>query len=64
MKITSFFLRFQIEESVQRINKKKITGKNTFNKNHFGIEGNHGSSKDEKNLFWVFLQISDQCFNP
>ena len=32
-------------------NRRKITGENIFNGDHFEIEGNHGSSKDEKTLF-------------
>ena len=63
-KLLAFFLRFQFKEQVLRVNKSKITGENTFNGDHFGVEGNHGSSKGEKILFWVFLQICDQCFNP
>ena len=62
--ITSFFFIFQTEEWVLRVNKSEITGENTFNGDHFEIEGNHESIKDEKTLFWVFLQICDQCFNP
>ena len=46
-----------------RFNKSKITGENTFNGDHFEIEDNHELSKDEKSLFWVFLQICDPCFN-
>ena len=43
----------------ERVNKSKITGENTFNVDHFEIEVNHGSSKDEK-IFWgIFLQIRD-----
>ena len=45
-----------------RFNKSKITDENTFNGDHFEIEDNHESSKDEKSLFWVFLQICDPCF--
>ena len=63
-KLPASFLRFQTEEGVLRVNKSQITGENTFNGDHFEIEGNHGSSKYEKTLFWVFLQICDQCFNP
>ena len=47
-----------------KVNKSKITGENTFNRDHFETEGNHESSKDKKALFWVFLQICDQYFNP
>ena len=49
---------------VPQINKSKITGENTFNGDDFEIEGSHESSKDEKTLFWVFLQICYPCFNP
>ena len=41
---------FQTEERVLRVNKSKITGGNSFNGNHFNIEGNHGSSKEKKNF--------------
>ena len=30
------------------LNKRKITGENTFNGDHFEIEGNHELSKDKK----------------
>ena len=50
-KLPIFFLRFQAEERVLRVNKSKITGKNTFNGYHFDIEGDHESSKDKKTLF-------------
>ena len=46
------------------VNKSKITGENTFNGDHFQVEGNHKPSKDEKTLFWVFLQICYRYFNP
>ena len=49
--IRGIFLRFQTEEHVLRINKSKISSENTFNRNHFEIEDNHGSSKDKKALF-------------
>ena len=63
LKLLAFFLRFQPEERVLRVNKSKITGENSFNCDHFEIEGSHGSSKNEKTFFRVFLQICDQCFN-
>ena len=47
-----------------RVNECRITGENTFNGVHFEIECNHGSSKDEKISFWVFLQICEESFNP
>ena len=56
-------MRFQTEEHVLRVNKSKITDENTFNGDHFEIEGKHGLSKDEKTLSWVFLMICGQCFN-
>ena len=40
-----------------RVNKTDITTENAFNRNHFGIEGNHESNNDEKNLFWVFWRF-------
>ena len=44
-------------------NDTKITNESAFNRAHFGTEGNHESSNVEKNLFSVFLQIFDLCFN-
>ena len=64
MKLPTFFWRFQTEERVQRVNKSKITDEDTFKGDHFEIEGSHESIKDEKPLFWVFLQICYLCFNP
>ena len=61
--VTCTCFRFKTEERVLRVNKSKSTGQNTFNGDHFDIGDNHGSSKDEKILFWVFLQTCDQCFN-
>ena len=46
------------------VKKSEITGENTFNGDHFEIETNHGPSKYEKTLLWVFLQNCDQCINP
>ena len=57
-------MRFQTKEWVLRVNRIKVAGGNTINGDHFGIEGNHGSSRDEKNFFAVLFQICDQCFNP
>ena len=57
-------MSFQTEERVVRVNKGKITCENTFNGDHFEIEGNHESGEDEGILFLVFLQIFDLCFNP
>ena len=45
-----------------RVNKNKISGENKFNGDHFVTEGNDGSIKDKKVLFWVVLGICDQCF--
>ena len=45
-----FFLRFQTKERDLRVNKSKITGENTFNRDQFEIEGNHRSNKDKKNF--------------
>ena len=64
LKLLVIFFRFQTGECILRVNKCRITSENTFNRDHFEIEGNHGTSKDEKSLFWPFLQICDQCFNP
>ena len=63
-KLPGFFLRFQTEECVLRVDKSKITGENTSNGDHFEIVGNYESSKDEKTLFWVILQICYPRFNP
>ena len=54
VKLPAFFLRFQTEERVRRVNKSKITGQNTFNGDHFEIERNPESSKGKK-TFWVFF---------
>ena len=59
-----FFLRFQAKDQILMVNKSKIAGENTFNGDHFWIEGNPASSKDTKKLFVVFFQISHQSFNP
>ena len=50
LKLPAFFLGFQTEERLLRVNKSKITGENTFNGDHFDIEGNHESSKDKKSF--------------
>ena len=44
--------------------KNKINTGNAFNRDQFGIEDNHKSTEDGKALFWVFLQIGNQRFNP
>ena len=54
VKLPAFF-RLQTEERVLKVNKSKIIGENIFNGDHFGTEGNHESSNDEKTLLWVFL---------
>ena len=42
-----------------------ITGENTFNGDHFDIEGKHESSKDKKSFVLSFiLQICGPYFNP
>ena len=64
VKLPAFIQRFQTEERVLGVNKTKSSGKNAFNGDHLGTEGNHESSNNEKNLFWVFLQICDRFFNP
>ena len=62
-KLPAFFQRIQTEERVLRVNKNKSTGENALNGDHLGTEGNHESSNNKRNLFWVFLQICDPCFN-
>ena len=57
-------MRLEPEEWVLRGKKGKITGENTFNGDHLGIEVNHGSTKGEKLLFGLFLRICDNWFNP
>ena len=57
-------MKIETEEWVLRVNKSKVSGENKFNGYHFVTEGNHGSSKDKKVLFWVVLSICDQCFKP
>ena len=55
-------MRFQIENQVLRVNKRKVTDENTFNRDDFGIERNHGSSKNKKNCFGWFAVLSQQTF--
>ena len=50
LKLAALLLRCQTEERVLKVNKSKITGENTFNRDHFEIECNHRSSKDKKNF--------------
>ena len=59
-----FFWSFETTDRILRVKQSKITGENTCNEDHFEIEGNDGSNKEKKTLFWIFLEISDQCFNP
>ena len=56
-KLPAFFRRFHTEKHVLWVNKTKSAGENAFNGDHLGTEGNHESSNDKKNLFWVFLLI-------
>ena len=63
-KLPAFFQSFQTEERVLSVNKTKSTGKNAFNGDHLGPEGNHESANEEKSFFRVFLQICNPCFNP
>ena len=58
-----FFFIFQLEDRVLKVKKSKITGRKTFNGENFDIDGNHGSCKDGRTLFQVFLEIFDHCFN-
>ena len=51
MKLPAFFLSFQTEERVLRVNKSEIAGENAFNGDLFETEDNHESSKDEKTWF-------------
>ena len=62
-KLQTFVFIFQTEERILRVNKSKNTSENTFSVDDFDIDGNHASSKSEKSLFWVFLQIFDQWLN-
>ena len=55
MNLPAFFLRLQTEEQVLRINKSNITAGNTLKGDHFEIQGNHESSKEEENLFLAFF---------
>ena len=57
VKLPAFFLRFQTGERILKVNKSKITVKNTFNGDHFETEGNHESIKDEKTFFGYFCRF-------
>ena len=54
-KLPPFFQRFQTEVHPLKVNETKITSENAFNGYHFGTEGNHESSNNEKAFFLVFL---------
>ena len=54
MKLPAFFLRFQNEERVLRVNKSKITGENAFNGDLFEIDDNHNQVKTKKLGFSLF----------
>ena len=51
VKLLAFFLSFQTEERVLRVNKSETVGKNAFHEDLFEIEDNHESSKDENIWF-------------
>ena len=56
---------FQAKNDLVKVNKSKTAGEMKFKGDHFGLKGKlmvYGF-KDQKILFWVFLQIYDQCFN-
>ena len=55
MNLPAFFLRLQTEEQVLRVYKSNITGGNTLKGDHFEIEGNHESSKEQETLFLAFF---------
>ena len=38
VEITAFYLIYETEEHVLRVNKSEITGENSFNGDHFEIE--------------------------
>ena len=56
-----FFFEISNQRARSKVSISKITGENTFNGDNFEIEGSHESSKDEKTLFCVFLQICEDC---
>ena len=64
LKLPATSKEFQTKERVLKVNKSEITGEDTFNGDHFRIQGNHKSSKGEKICFVFFLQICDPFFNP
>ena len=41
VKLPAFFLRFQTEECIRRVNKSGITGENAFNGDLLETEDNH-----------------------
>ena len=64
VKLPAFFLRFETEERVLRVDKSEITGENTFHEDLFDIEDNHKEGNDKKTWFQAFLQIRYWYFNP
>ena len=60
------FLRFQTEEPVLRVKNSNIACENTFNGDHFEIEGNHDSINDEEICFGFFCRFvtSAVTFRP
>ena len=48
MKLGTFFLRYQAQERVLRVNKSEITGQNNFHGDFCEIEDSHESSRYEK----------------
>ena len=57
MKLPAFFLKFETEECVLRVNKSEITGENTFNVDYFGIKGNRESIKTEQTFLGCFCRF-------
>lgn len=59
MTLSAFFSRSQTKERFLGVNKNKITGGNSFNRDQFEVEGKHESRKDEKILFGIFFKICE-----
>ena len=57
LNLAAFLLKFEMEESVLRVNKSQIFVENAFNLDRFEIKGSHGSNKDQKIWFWVFCRF-------
>ena len=55
VKLPLFFFRFQCNDRFPRVNKSKITSKNTFDRYHFDFKGNHELGKKKKNFLLGFL---------